>query len=131
MPIPNSVQYSDLDIKFLSHPVTKKLSVLNNERAVSQAIKNIVLTDRYERVYKPLLGASIRSKLFENFGPNIAYEIKEDIQIALRNYEPRVKIIDIKVDEKPEENAILMSITFFIRNQADPITTSILVERVR
>lgn len=131
MPTPNSVQYSDLDFKFLAHPVTKKLSVLKNERAVIQAIKNIVLTDRYERFYKPLLGANIRSKLFENFGPNIVYEIKEDIQVALKNYEPRVKIIEINVDEKPEENAIMMTITFFIRNQAESVTTSILVERIR
>ena len=46
-------------------------------------------------------------------------------------YAPRIMIIGINVVEKPEVNAIMMSITFFIRNQAESVTTSILVERIR
>jgi hypothetical protein len=131
MPVPNSIQYSDLDLSFAAHPVTKNLSIVKNERAVKQALKSIVLTNRYERFYKPLLGSSIRQKLFENFGPNISYEIKEDIRVAIRNYEPRVEILEVKVDETPDINSLEVTITFLIRNLTDAVTTTISVERIR
>ena len=60
------VLYKDFPISFSAHPVTGNLSILKNADAVKQSVKNIVLTNFYERPYAPLLGGNVRAQMFEN-----------------------------------------------------------------
>jgi len=131
MPVTNQVTYSDLNFKFTKNPVTKKLSVLKNSDAVKQALKLLILTDTYERPYKPLLGGNIRGKLFEGFGPIVEMEVKEQIELAIQNYEPRVKILNVRTDANDDLNTLEVTIEFFIRNQTGPEITTISLERIR
>jgi len=131
MPATNKILYSDLNFKFTKNPVTKRLSVLKNADAVKQALKLLILTDKYERPYKPFLGGNIKGKLFENFGPIVEMEVKEQIQLAIQNYEPRVKILDVRTDANDDLNTLEVTIEFFIRNQTDRETTTISLERIR
>lgn len=131
MALSNEILFRDLNITFSKHPVTKRLSVLTNEEAVKRAVRNIVLTNKYERPFQPLLGADIRAKLFENMDSLTGFEIKRDIEIALKNFEPRVILNDVKVTAKPEQNGIDITIVFTIVNQTEPVTTTIFLERTR
>ena len=131
MPTTNKILYSDLNFKFTKNPVTKRLSVLKNADAVKQALKLLILTDKYERPYKPFFGANIRGKLFENFGPIVEMEVKEQIQLAIQNYEPRVKILDVRTDANEDLNTLEVTIEFFIRNQTGREATTISLERIR
>lgn len=131
MPATNKITYSDLNLTFAKNPVTKRLSVLKNADAVKRALKNIILTDRLERPYKPLFGGNIRGLLFENFGPLTSLQVKENIETAIRNYEPRVKILDVRVDANDDLNTLEVTIEFFIRNQTDRESTTISLERIR
>ena len=131
MPATNEVIYSDLNFKFTKNPVTKKLSVLKNADAVKQALKILITTDKYERPYKPFLGGNIRGKLFEHFGPIVQMEVKEQIELAIQNYEPRVKILDVRVDANDDRNSLEVTIEFFICNQTGPEATTISLERIR
>ena len=131
MPSTNKILYSDLNFKFTKNPVTKRLSVLKNADAVKQALKLLILTDKYERPYKPFFGGNIRGKLFENFGPIVEMEVKEQIQLAIRNYEPRVKILDVRVNANDDLNTLEVTIEFFVRNQTDRESTTISLERIR
>lgn len=131
MPTTNKILYSDLNFKFTKNPVTKRLSVLKNADAVKQALKLLILTDKYERPYKPFFGGNIRGKLFENFGPIVEMEVKEQIQLAIQNYEPRVKILDVRTDANEDLNTLEVTIEFFIRNQTGREATTISLERIR
>ena len=131
MPAKSKLVYSDLNLTFARNPVTKRLSVLKDADAVKRALKNIILTDKLERPYKPLLGGNIRGLLFENFGPITSLQVKENIEVAIKNYEPRVKILDIRVDANDDRNSIEVTIEFFIRNQTGPEATTISLERIR
>jgi len=131
MPTTNKILYSDLNFKFTKNPVTKRLSVLKNADAVKQALKLLILTDKYERPYKPFLGGNIKGKLFESFGPIVEMEVKEQIELAIQNYEPRVKILDVRTDANDDLNTLEVTIEFFIRNQTGREATTISLERIR
>ena len=131
MPATNKIVYSDLNLKFTKNPVTKKLSVVKNADAVKQALKTLVLTDKYERPYKPFFGGNIKGKLFEHFGPIVDMEVKEQIELAIQNYEPRVKILDIRTTANDDLNTLEVTIEFFIRNQTGRESTTISLERIR
>jgi len=131
MPLPKSVVYKDFDIIFDRHPVTRKLNTLTNNDAVKRSLKNIILTNKFERAYSPNFGSDIKSRLFEQFDTNIADDIANDIEFAVSNYEPRVQLIDVLVREVVEENGIEITIKFRAKNQVEIDQLDVFVERVR
>ena len=131
MPVPKSVVYKDFDIIFDRHPVTRKLNTLTNNDAVKRSLKNIILTNKFERAYSPNFGSDIKSRLFEQFDTNIADDIANDIEFAVANYEPRVQLIDVLVREVPDQHGIEITIKFRARNQVDVDQVDLFVERVR
>ena len=123
--------FKDIPLSFTAHPVTGNVKALTNRDAVKQSVKNIVLTNFYERPYSPNLGGDIISQLFENMDPITEYNIAKNIRQALDNYEPRAIIDEIKSDFFQDENAINITITFRVRNDANPISVNVLLDRIR
>lgn len=123
--------FKDIPLSFTAHPVTGNVKALVNRDAVKQSVKNIVLTNFYERPYSPNLGGDIISQLFENMDPITEYNIAKNIRQALDNYEPRAIVDEIKSDFYQDENAINITITFRVRNDAEPISVNVLLDRIR
>lgn len=123
--------FKDIPLSFTAHPVTGNVKALVNRDAVKQSVKNIVLTNFYERPYSPNLGGDIISQLFENMDPITEYNIAKNIRQALDNYEPRAIIDEIKSDFFQDQNAINITITFRVRNNAEPISVNVLLDRIR
>lgn len=130
-PIRKEVQFSDLGITMTAHPITGKVTVKKNAEAVIGALKNLILTNRFERPYDPLFGADIRSRLFENFDPIEQVNIEEDIKSAIKNFEPRVRISEVRVVASPNSNRVQIGISFYVSNEAQPITVGLEIERTR
>lgn len=130
-PLRKEVQFSDLSISMTAHPVTGSIVVKKNADAVVGALKNLILTNRFERPYEPLFGADIYSRLFENFDPIEQVNIEEDIKTAVNNYEPRAKISEVQVIASPNSNKVQVSITFYVINEAQPVTVGLQIERTR
>jgi len=131
MPTPKTVEFRDLNITFNKHPVTGRLSLLENNEAIIRAVKNVVLTNHFERPYSPRFGGNIRAKLFENIDELTVFEIKRDIETSLENFEPRVFVNDLKVAANEEQNRVEVTIVFRVVNQANPVETTFFLERVR
>jgi len=90
------------------------------------------LTNRGERPFDPDFGANIRGQLFENFDPIVKQLIDDDIRSALRNYEPRVRVLNVDVDARPDQNSIDISVEFEIQSPEQTVTTvKFSVERLR
>jgi phage baseplate assembly protein W len=123
--------FKDIPLSFTAHPITGNVKALVNRDAVKQSVKNIVLTNFYERPYNPTFGGDILSQLFENMDPITEYNIAKNIRQALDNYEPRAIIDEIKSDFYEDRNAINVTITFRIKNDAEPISVNVLLDRVR
>jgi phage baseplate assembly protein W len=131
MPTPKTDLYSDIDIGFVPHPNTKKLSRKTNRDAVKQSVKSLVLTDFYERPFKSNIGCGIRYHLFELFTPITKQNMENSIREVINNYEPRADLIDVLVEERPDLNAITLSIAFFVLNDPEPVVLDVILERVR
>ena len=57
--------WKDLDLLFRVHPVTGDVVTRTDVEAVKRSVRNIVLTNKYERPFKPNFGTSLRELLFE------------------------------------------------------------------
>lgn len=125
------VIYSDIDSTFFAHPVKQDIVTRKNRDAVKASVKNLILTDFYERPFKPTIGCGIRNFLFELMTPSTRQQIKNAAKQVIENYEPRAEVIDVLVEDYPDKNAITISIAFFIINDPEPVVVDILLERVR
>jgi len=123
--------YKDLNISFAKHPVRGSLSVLEDDEAVARALKNLILTNTFERPYSPLIGANIIGRLFEPMDTVTQHSIRKDIQTAIDNYEPRVTVNDIIVNFDEDRNAVDIKVVFRVDNQPNPAVTTVTLERTR
>lgn len=130
MPIPVR-RYCDLDMSFLPHPVTGDLVLIKDELAIGRAIKNLVLTDFYERQYRPELGSGVTHKLFDNMNVLTKNQIKKAVEDVIKNYEPRADLLGVVVVSDIENHGIEVSISYYPENQVEPVSIKVFLERVR
>lgn len=110
-------KYSDLDLTFDARTTTDgDLYKKTDAAAVKQAVKNLLLTNRFEKPYRPDYGANLSSLLFELADENVGEEIIDLVKNAIQRYEPRAKILDIKVTANLNNNAIAVTIQFRVIN---------------
>lgn len=124
-------RYSDFDLDFGAHPVTKDVSKKLNENAITQSVRNLLLTSHYERPFKPELGSNLKKFLFEPIDNITTSLIQDAIWYTLTNYEPRIEIQEVVATPNYDENRYDVTMSFFIKNTIDPITISFFLERVR
>jgi phage baseplate assembly protein W len=102
-----------------------------NEYAIINSVKNLILTNFYERVFQPQWGSNIRRLLFENVDNLIAARIEKEIEETILNFEPRVQISNITAIPDADRNAYGITLEFFIINNANPVTINFFLERIR
>lgn len=123
--------FRDLDLAFTIHPVRKDVNVFKGEYAVINSIKNLVLTNHYERPFQPDLGSNIRRLLFENVDSVMAAQIEREIEETINNFEPRARVSKVTATATPDENRYSVVLEFFIINNPSPITINFFLERIR
>lgn len=123
--------YSDFPKDMYLNPVSFDISRKFNEESVKEAIKNLILTNRGERLFQPDVGSDVRKLLFENFTPATTIVIKERIETAIKRYEPRAELLDVSVIGAPDQNAVQIQIAFSVSMVEDPITLNVIVDRLR
>lgn len=111
--------------------VNADLLKLSDEQSVKESIKNLIMTNRGERLFQPEVGCDIRSLLFDNFTPDRLIIAKELIKTTLNNYEPRAGVIGIDVISGIDDNSISITITFNIINREEPVVLTLTLDRVR
>lgn len=124
-------QFSDLDLNFTAHPIKKDVNKLVDSMAIVNSIKNLILTNHYERPFQPNLGCNVQKLLFDNMDNITAAAIKREITQTISNFEPRVGIDSIKVVPDFDNNAFSVSMQFYIINQTTPITIQFFLDRAR
>lgn len=109
-------KYSDIDLDFLSNPITKDVSLKYDVEAVKRSLRNLIFTRKNERFFRPNLYGGIHDLLFENFGSVQVVTIRSKIENLIINYEPRVTEVEIELFEKQETNSLQINIYFKVRN---------------
>lgn len=125
------IYFSDIDTLFKPNFGFRDIGAVDNVDAVKNSIRNIVLTNRGERFFNKDFGCDVRKMLFENFDSSTEASIKSFIELAISNFEPRAKLIDVSVSGEPDLNAFAVTITFSTINSIDPQTLDLILTRVR
>lgn len=105
--------YIDIGFNFDANLVTKDMSVSINDQSIKDAVLNLLLTNKGERLYQPTTGSGIPGLLFENIDMFTAHQIKKNIEVTLSNEEPRIKIKTIEVTAVPDYNEFIVTIDFY------------------
>lgn len=127
----NTRIFSDLDLNFTAHPVTGDITRKFDENAIKQSVKNLLLTRNFERPFHSEIGSPIRALLFELPGPMFTVMLQRAIIDVINNFEPRVEILDVRVDDSLDTNAVYITLEFKIVNTERPITLDLALERTR
>jgi|TARA_Y100000589_G_scaffold320853_1_gene351234 phage baseplate assembly protein W len=123
--------YSDLNLNFNKNPATKDVAKLKDVEAVKRAVRNLILTNRFERPFHPEIGSDIRSLLFENMTPVVEVLLKDRIKETIDVYEPRADVTDIIVSGDSDRNEYRVQIEFRVLNVPDPIVVTEFLQRLR
>jgi len=129
--MPNRFTSTDLDLNFSAHPVSGDVSKLTGVNAVKKSLQNIVLMNAYEKPFHPEIAGNITNLLFELESPFIEVDIRERLEKLITNYEPRVRIRDIKTISNPEKNSLDLRIYFSIGIGDVVELTTVSLERIR
>ena len=122
--------YTDVDIMFTAHPVSKDVTTKKDADAVKRSVRNILLTNNYERPFKPNFGANLRGQLFELQGIGAKRKIIGDIKEALYALEPRVRNVQVAIGENNRNNVDVM-VKYDIINGLGRDSVDFTVTRVR
>lgn len=127
----NTRTFSDLDFNFTAHPVTKDVTRKYDEEAIKQSIKNLVMTQNYERPFHSEIGSMVRGLLFEPTTPMLPIMLKRAITDTIVNFEPRAILNDVIVRFVPDSNDLAVTIEFTIINTTRPAVVNLVLERTR
>ena len=127
----NSRRFRDLDLDFCRNTVTNDVNVVEDVIAIKRAVKNLVQTNFYERPFHPELGCGVKELLFENFTPMTKVFLQRKIEEVLINYEPRITLQNVAVDDDQDGNRLVVDIYFYVIGVPGPQVVSTFLQRVR
>ena len=112
----NSRVYSDLDLFFTKRSVDKDVNTLTNVQAIKRSVRNLVLTNFYEKPFHPEIGSGVRELLFEIASPLTSLAISQAVTDVINNYEPRASLNFVDVNAQLDNNAYDITINVSIVN---------------
>jgi len=127
----NTRTFSDFDLNFFAHPATKDIAMKYDEEAIKASIRNLVLTQHYERPFHSEIGSQINGLLFEPYTPMLKSLLQRAIKDTILNFEPRVILNEVYVNLLPDSNSVKVNIYFTIINTTRPIQLDLILERTR
>ena len=107
-----SLSFKDLNITFKKHPVTDDVVVSRDASAIKQAIVNLLLTNKGERLMNPNYGSDIRRYLFEPLDYGTANQIKGNIRDTIERFEPRISVVRLKASPNYDDNGFDITSSF-------------------
>jgi phage baseplate assembly protein W len=123
--------YTDFKKNLEISPVSLDITLVKDEEAVKESIKNLILTNRGERLMQPLIGGNINAMLFENITPATLTLIEDQVRTTLDLYEPRAELIDVIASSNIDDNMVNVRIVFYVKNSQQPISVDVFLERTR
>ena len=128
----NVRQYTDLDLFFAKKATSKDISKVTDIQAVKRSIRNLVLTNHYEKPFHPEIGSGVRGILFELMTPITAHVLTQQIELVIENFEPRAKLISVTAQPNLDRNEYECTIEFYVANApTELVDLTVFLERLR
>ena len=123
--------WADLDLALTLHPVRKDIIPLRDEKAIKNAVKNLLQSNFYERPFQSTLGANLRGLLFEPNDAITRIVMREGIKEVLTQYEPRIRLQGLYIDEVSQGNGFKITVSFQILEFNTNDTVELVLRRLR
>tara|TARA_B100000287_G_scaffold393542_1_gene406861 strand:- start:2928 stop:3329 length:402 start_codon:yes stop_codon:yes gene_type:complete len=104
--------FKDISMSFQSNPLNNDLIGLKNENAIARSLRNIVFTLPGEKFFNESFGSRITESLFENIDDITAAVIVDEISESIKNYEPRVNLVDVEAFPNYDNNSFDVVVTY-------------------
>ena len=128
----NSRQYTDLDLFFGRKSVSKDINKVTDIQAVKRSIRNLVLTNHYEKPFHPEIGSGVRGMLFEPMTPLTAHILTRKIEDVIVNFEPRARLMSVTAFPNLDRNEYECTVTFYVVNTpTELVDLTVFLERLR
>ena len=125
-------KYVDLDLFFGRKSSNSDIQDLTNIKAVKRSVRNLILTNHYEKPFHPEIGSGVRDMLFENMTPVTAIILARKIEDVILNFEPRVRLVGVRAQPDLDRNLYEVSIEFYVINQPTELQDlSVMLEVLR
>ena len=127
--------YKDLSLFFTPNPVSGDVTMVTDVQDIKRSVRNLVMTNRFEKPFHPEIASHVRDLLFEPFSPVTINLLRNRIETVLINYEPRVTLTEVEVEDpdfqRMDNNELNVRIFFTLKNDPEIQTVDVLLERVR
>ena len=128
----NVRQYSDLDLFFGKKSSDSDISKVTDIQAVKRSVRNLVLLNAYEKPFHPEIVSGVRGMLFELMTPITAQIIAKQVELVIENFEPRAKLVGVRVNPDLDRNLYALTIEFYVVNApTELVDMSVMLERLR
>jgi phage baseplate assembly protein W len=128
----NVRQYSDLDLFFGRKSSDSDISKVTDIQAVKRSIRNLVLLNPYEKPFHPEIAGGVREMLFELMTPITAQIIAKQVENVINNFEPRARLVGVRVQPDLDRNLYELTIEFYVVNApTELVDMSVMLERLR
>ena len=125
-------EYVDLDLFFGKKSSNSDIQELTNIKAVKRSIRNLILTNHYEKPFHPEIGSGVRDILFENMTPTTSILLAKKIEDVILNFEPRARLVGVRAEPDLDRNTYEVTIEFYVVNQpTELVDLSVMLERLR
>ena len=123
--------YKDLNLGFQQNTATKDIQKLTDVEAVKRSVRNLINTNHYEKPFHPEIGSNLRAMLFGNITPQMNHIISKNIELLIKNYEPRCRLVQVNTQPMFDRNGYACQISFYVVNHPEPVTVESFLERLR
>ena len=123
--------FKDLDLDFGLNSVTKDVNKLTDAEAIKRSVRNLINLNNYEKPFRPEIGSGIRGLLFEPMTELTSHFMQVKIAEILNEFEPRISVSNIIINNQEDRNAYSVSIHFLIKGTQEPVVVDTFLERLR
>ena len=128
--------YKDISLYFTKNPVTGDVTEVTDVQDIKRSVRNLVLTNRFDRPFHPEIASRVRESLFEMFTPITINIIRNAIVEILTIYEPRVFVTAVEVADPEysymDQNTLPIKIFFTLQNAPETLEeVNVVLERIR
>ena len=123
--------YKDLNLDFQKNTATKDVQKITDIEAVKRSVRNLINLNHYEKPFHPAIGSNLRGMLFENISPQMTHFIGKQIELLIKNYEPRCRLVQVRNLPDLDRNGYFVSINFYVQNHPTPVIVESFLERLR
>ena len=123
--------FKDLNLDFQQNSATKDIQRVEDVEAVKRSVRNLISLNHYEKPFHPEIGSNLRAMLFENITPQMNHIISKNVELLIKNYEPRCRLVQVNTQPMFDRNGYACQISFYVVNYPEQVEIESFLERLR